>query len=90
MDDDKRAKKYNDSRELELLSLRNIMKTQNGRDFMYRCLQNCCTFGSEFSTNTQQHAFNAGVRSHGLWLDTELKQAATDDYFKMLREHCNE
>jgi|TARA_R110002126_G_scaffold198829_1_gene346388 hypothetical protein len=89
-DDDQRAKKHNKSRELELLSIRNIMKTENGRAFMHRCLQNCCTFESIFSTDTHQHAFNAGARSHGLWLDAELKEAATDDYFKMLKEHHNE
>lgn len=78
---------YNKSRELELLSIRNIMKTENGRNFMWLSLQNCCTFESIFDTDTNQHAFNAGKRSHGLWLNAELKEAATDDYFKMLKEN---
>ena len=88
-DEEERAKEHNKSRELELLSIRNIMKTENGRDFMWRCLQNCCTFESIFNADSIQHSFNAGQRSHGLWLDAELKEAATDDYFKMLREHYN-
>lgn len=86
-DEEERANKHNKSRELELLSIRNIMKTENGRAFMWRCLQNCCTFESIFSTDTHQHAFNSGVRSHGLWLDSELRDAATDDYYKMLKEN---
>lgn len=86
-DEEDRNKKHNETRELELLTIRNIMKTENGRAFMHRCLQNCCTFESIFSTDTHQHAFNAGARSHGLWLDAELKEAADDDYFKMLKEN---
>lgn len=81
------SKKQRESRELELLTIRNIMNTENGRTFMYRCLQNCCTFESIFSTDVAQHAYNSGKRSHGLWLDEELREAAPDDYFKMLKEN---
>lgn len=81
------AKKQQKSRELELLSIRNIMKTENGRAFMWRCLQNCCTFESIFSNDAAQHAYNSGLRSHGLWLDDELRDAAPDDYYKMLKEN---
>ena len=87
MSDEKRAESYNKIRELELLSIRNIMKNENGRAFMYRCLQNCSTFESIFIKDTHLHAFNAGARGHGLWLESELKEAATDDYFKMLKEN---
>lgn len=86
-DEETGVKKQRDSRELELLTMRNIMKTENGRSFMYRCLQNCCTFENIFNTDVQQHSYNAGLRSHGVWLDAELKEAATDDYFKMLKEN---
>jgi len=89
-DEDERGKKHHKSRELELLSIRNIMKTENGRSFVWRCLQNCCTFENIFNSDTIQHAHNAGARSHGLWLEAELKEAATDDYFKMLKEQYNE
>tara|TARA_R110000803_G_C11850641_1_gene305834 strand:+ start:251 stop:520 length:270 start_codon:yes stop_codon:yes gene_type:complete len=86
-DEEQRDKKHNDARELELLTIRNIMKSENGRAFMYSCLQNCCTFESIFNTDAHQHAFNSGARSHGLWLDAELREAATDDYYKMLKEN---
>lgn len=76
-----------ESRELELLTIRGVMKTENGRAFMMRCLQNCCTFNSVYNNDTHMHAFNSGVRSHGLWLDAELREAAPDDYFKMLKEN---
>lgn len=81
------SKKQRDSRELELYGISTIMKTENGRSFMWRCLQNCSTFESIFNTDTQLHAFNSGKRSHGLWLDEEIREAAPDDYFKMLKEN---
>ena len=89
-DDSKKAKKYNKSRELELFSIRNIMKTENGRSFMWRCLQNCCTFEDTFKSDPIEHAHIAGLRGHGVWLNRELRDAATDDYFKMMKENYNE
>lgn len=80
-------KKQKESREMELLTIRNLMKTENGRTFMWRCLQDCGTFESMFNTDAIQHAYNAGKRSHGLWLEQELKDSATDDYYKMLKEN---
>lgn len=86
-DDESSVKKHNDARELELLAIRNLMKTEIGRDLMMRCLQNCCTFESIFNTDATKHAFSAGKRSHGVWLCDELREASEEDYFKMLREH---
>ena len=76
-------------RELELYAVRSTMKTENGRNFMWRCLQNCCTFNDTYTMDTHQHAYNAGQRSHGLWLERELREAAPDDYFTMLKENHN-
>ena len=86
-DEEDGNKKQQKSRELELLSIRNVMKTENGRSFMYRCLQNCSTFESIFNVDAQLHAYNCGARDHGLWLDAELRDSATDDYYKMLKEN---
>ena len=82
--------KFDDTRELELFTIRGIMKTENGRQFMYRCLQNCNTFENIFNNDAIQHAYSSGKRSHGLWLDSELREAAPDDYYKMLKENRNE
>lgn len=89
-DDDKQVQSKNKSRELELLTIRNIMKTENGRSFMWRCLENCGTFSDIFCIDTLQHARNSGKRTHGLWLDSELREAAKDEYFLMLKENYNE
>ena len=81
------AKKQRESREIELLTMRNIMQTENGRAFMYSCLQKCFTFESIFNADTHLQAFDAGKRDHGVWLDAELQEAAPDYYFKMLKEN---
>lgn len=88
-DEEGSRKKHNEARELELLAIRNIMKTEIGRDFMWRCLSNCGTFTDTYDADTHRHAYNAGKRSHGLWLDAELRDTAPDDYFKMIKEHCD-
>lgn len=84
------VKKQQQSRELELLTMRNVMKTENGRHFMWRCLQNCYTFENIYDIDSVQHAYKSGSRRHGLWLDSELREAAPEDYFKMLKENYNE
>ena len=86
-DDNKHAKKQNKSRDLEVFSIRTIMKTENGRSFMWRCLQNCCTFENIYTNDALDHAYSSGKREHGVWLDKELREVATDDYFKMLKEN---
>jgi hypothetical protein len=83
------AKKQKNDRELELLTIRNLLKTENGRAFMWRCLQNCCTFENIYSIDPIVHSHNAGKREHGLWLDAEMIEASTDDYYKMLKENRN-
>jgi len=89
-EDNNQGKKVQKSRELELFSIRNVMKTENGRNFMWRCLENCCTFEDIFDGDPIQHAHNAGKRSHGLWLHSELKEAATANYYIMLKENYHE
>jgi len=75
------------SRELEKYCISQVMNTENGRAFMYRCLQDCGTFENIFNVDPVLHAHSAGKRSHGLWLISELKDAALDNYFKMLKEN---
>lgn len=77
----------NNSRELELYTMRTLLKSEPGRAFMFRCLQNCCTFETIFNVDATLHSFNSGKREHGLWLAEELREAEPDYYFKMLREN---
>lgn len=76
-------------RELELLAIRNTMKTEIGRDFMWRMLQHSCVFETIFNIDPLLHSFNAGLRSMGLWIEQEIKEATPDNYIKMIKEHLD-
>ncbi len=76
-------------REVELLAMRNLMKHESGRDFMWRCLKKSCIFDNIFDKDPLTHAYRAGAREQGLWLERELKEAAIDEYLMMIKEHSN-
>jgi hypothetical protein len=76
-------------RELELLTIRKLMQTENGRAFMWRSLQQTGIFSNDFDADPAKLAFYSGQREHGLWLTSELKEAALDEYLKMIREHSD-
>lgn len=73
----------------QLYTIRTLMNTESGRSFMFRCLQQCGTYGSIFNKDALTHAYNSGARDHGLWLERELKEAAYESYLTMLRENQN-
>ncbi len=86
-EEEDRHKKQRNEREIELLTVRQIMKNENGRAFMWRSLQNCHTFENIFTGDHVQDAYKSGKRSQGLWLDEEIREAAPEDYYKMLKEN---
>jgi len=73
----------------ELHTIRKLMNTENGRSFMFRCLQRCGTYDSVFDTDALKHAYNSGSRDFGVWLECELKEAANESFLIMLRENYN-
>lgn len=77
-------------RELEKAAIQDIMKTEGGRHFMWRCLEQSCIFMETFNSDPSIHALNAGRRNNGLWIESELKDAAPANYIKMLQEHIDE
>ena len=79
----------NNERELELHTIQQIMSTENGRLFIYRCLQYCGTYGSIFSNDSMKHAYNSGLRDAGIWIENEVKEATIDNYLKMIKENEN-
>lgn len=80
----------NSGRDIELLTITQIMSTKDGRSFMWRCLQNTNLYGNVFDKDTHQHAYNSGLRSHGLWLMGEIQEAVPGSYLTMIRENTNE
>lgn len=76
-----------EERELEVEGVRVTLRTANGRAFMFRCLTECGMFEGQFNSDPLRMAHNTGLRSHGLWLDAELRAAAPELYWKMMREN---
>ena len=74
-------------REEELHTIRDLMNTENGRSFVFRCLQHCGTYGSVFNKDPFLHAHSSGMRDHGVWLEREVKEAADESFLLMLREN---
>jgi hypothetical protein len=73
--------------DIDALVICNIMKTQDGRDFMWRKLCQCRVFENIFSKDTIMHSYNSGLREFGVKLDKELKAASPSDYLKMIKEN---
>lgn len=80
----------NNERELELLTIRQLMSNENGRKFIWRCLQHTGLYGSVFNKDTNLHAFKSGLREHGIWLEREVKDAAPETFITMLKENMDE
>ena len=76
-----------DPRAAELLMLAAQMGTRSGRDFVWFCLRGTSLFCNIFNVDPVLHAYNAGKREHGLWLERELKEAAPDQYMTMIMEN---
>ncbi len=82
-EDEKPQKKRHD---LESLTVQNFMKSESGREFMWKHLQLCGVFENMFDSDPITHAYNAGKRQAGLQLDDDLKEFAPGDYIKMIKE----
>lgn len=76
-------------RELELLTLRKLMQTDNGRTFVWRLLKQTGILVNDFDKDPAMNAFYSGQREVGSWLSMELMEAALDEYTKMIKEHPN-
>lgn len=77
-------------RQLEIDGINYIMKSRMGRDFIWRNLQKCKVFESMFTVEPIANAYNAGMRSYGVWLKDEVKGSSPDLYLRMLEENINE
>ena len=69
------------------LVIQNIMKTPDGRDYMWKRLQATGVFETMFDKDPILNAYNAGRREIGVTLNRDIKDAAPGDYIKMLTEN---
>ena len=78
------------SRGLETLTIQDIMKTEGGRHFMWRILEQSGVYSDCFDPDPYIHAKNSGNRLLGLWLQNELIDVTPASYITMIKEHTNE
>ena len=76
-----------EQRVLEISDLTSTMNTTAGRNVIFRILSSCGVDINQYQQNPHDHAYNAGMRSVGLTLISELKDTVPDEYYLMLREH---
>ena len=86
-DDDNKLDHSKNKRNAESLAIENIMRTEDGRSFIWGQLESCGTFESDFNKDPVQTGYNCGLRDAGLRLQRVVKEAAPDFYLKMMREN---
>ena len=85
--DVKKLKETVESQGVELTgTLVNLMKSQTGREFVWKRLEMSRVFLSSFSPDAMEMAFNEGRRTHGVTLYAELMKHCPDEYVLMARE----
>ena len=95
-DDDIEAKNKESKREFqrrrdrEIVDLRSVLKSSEGRRFVWKMLSECGVFRASFSLNAMQTAFAEGRRDIGIMLVKELDEADPGAYAQMQREHYSE
>ena len=87
MSDDDNQEKGKQKYTSEELAIQNIMQTEGGRDFIWNQLQYCSVFESIFSSDLAQSGYNSGMRDAGIQLNRVVKEAAPENYLKMLKEN---
>lgn len=65
-----------------------VLKSPEGRRFIWRVLSKCGTFSESFNVNNPRLTdFNEGQRSIGIYLLAMINDADTTAYFRMFNEH---
>jgi len=81
------GKDSQNARNLELMAIQDIMSKKDGRAFMFRLMEHSGVFQDTFHADSAISAYKSGRRSNGLFLESEIKQAAPENYIKMIQEH---
>ena len=78
------------ARGLETLAIQKVMASTEGRDLLWRVLEQTGVFNDGFSPDPYVHARNAGIKVPGFWLIRELNEAAPASYKRMVEENTND
>lgn len=82
----KAGSKAQRAREKQLNDIRFLLSREQGRRFLWRCLERCGVYRSSFTGNSQTF-FNEGERNIGLFILDDIMEAAPDAYLLMLKEN---
>ena len=69
-----------------ILDLKDIMRHEHGRRFIWTVLQDTKVFENGFSSDPYVHAYTAGLRQYGVDLNKELISEMPAFYDMMLQE----
>ena len=83
-DDVKQNNQYSEN-----LVVQNIMRTEDGREYIYSYLQFCGVYESVFNKDPIQSGYYSGKRDAGLQLVRDIKESAPEYYIKMIEENIN-
>ena len=75
--------------ELEKADIRCIMRLEGGRRFIHRLLNQAGVTSDVFDTDPYRHAYNAGLRAHGVTINAMVQEAAPENYTQMNKEHLD-
>lgn len=86
------ASKRRESRTIrrDLLDLKLIMSSVEGRRVIWRTLERSGLYKTSFTGNSNSTCFNEGSRNIGLWLLSDLMEACPDLYLTALTESKQE
>ncbi len=82
--------KQKHSRLIQLQDIRDILKTEAGRRFMWRYLDECGVFRSSYDASGSKVYFNEGMRNIGNQLLADITEASPEVFAQMILQHNNQ
>lgn len=77
------------TRQQELLDIKTVLGSRNGRRLLWRLIGKCGVYDVGWEASAKIH-FKAGERNIGLFLMSEIIEADSELYLKMQRENIED
>ena len=71
-------------------NVRVLLQLPQFRDFVWRLMGHCRTFEATFHPDPYQHAFNAGAREVGNFVNVMLMESDPDAFIQLINENRKE
>lgn len=76
-------------RQKEIDDIRRLLRTPEGRRFLWRMMSLCGVFRNPFTQNSNQTAFNAGMMNVGQTVLADVNEADVTAFAKMQQEYMS-